>query len=248
MSPRKAIAGSSGDTKNYQDFLELFNDSPIPEDEKLYHLGLFIKRQALTRILFLYELYKKILNIHGIIVEFGVRWGQDLALFESFRGMLEPFNHNSRIVGFDTFAGFPSISGKDKMELTSKGDLTVTKEYEHYLEKVLLSHEQASPIHHIKKFELIKGDAVETFKRYLEAHPETIIAFVYFDFDIYEPTKKCLELCKDYLSRGSIVAFDQLNHPDWPGETVALREILGTCNHKIERMPFMPTASYIRIA
>ncbi len=46
-------------------------------------------------------------------MEFGVKWGQNLALFQSFRGMYEPYNHNRKIIGFDTFEGFPSVDKKD---------------------------------------------------------------------------------------------------------------------------------------
>ena len=53
-----------------------------------------------------HELYQKILNVHGVVIEFGTRWGQNLALFESFRGMYEPYNHFRKIIGFDTFEGF----------------------------------------------------------------------------------------------------------------------------------------------
>src|SRR6476661_4121753 len=73
-------------------FYELFRNSPIPENEVLANLGLFIKRQDLSRILFMNELYRKIINVHGIVMEFGVRWGQNLALFESFRGAYEPLD------------------------------------------------------------------------------------------------------------------------------------------------------------
>jgi len=59
------------------------------------------------------DLYRKSMDMHGVIMEFGVRWGQDLALFECFRGMYEPFNHNWKILGFDTFSGFPSVHEKD---------------------------------------------------------------------------------------------------------------------------------------
>lgn len=224
-------------------FLELFKESPIPDNEKIQHLGLFIKRQPMSRIIFMWELYKNIINVHGSIFEFGVRWGQDLALFESFRGILEPFNHNRRIIGFDTFSGFPSITENDK--LAKVGDMGVTENYDSFLEDVLHNHENASPISHIKKFELVKGDAILTCKRYLEDHPETIIAFAYFDFDIYEPTKECLKLCKDHFIKGSIIAFDELNNPNWPGETIALKEVMGLNNIKIQRLPFMPTASYV---
>lgn len=243
----KEIISSDIDSIIYDKFIELFMLCPIPDNEKLNNLGLFIKRQALSRMIFMYELYKKIINTHGVIIEFGVRWGQDLALFESFRGMLEPFNFNRRIIGFDTFRGFPSISKKDKSEIWKVGDLNVVENYEDYLERLLQNHERTSPISHIKKYELIKGDATKTFKEYLDIHQETIIAFAYFDFDLYEPTKICLEMCKDRFTKGSIIGFDEINHPDWPGETIALKEVLGINNIRIQRFPFMPTASYIII-
>lgn len=245
MNRKKKIVQHNTDKLNYEKFLNLFQECPIPDNEKINNLTLFIKRQSMSRLVFMYEIYKKIINVHGVIVEFGVRWGQDLALFESFRGMLEPFNYNRKIIGFDTFEGFPSVSTKDNLNLNKKGDMHVTKNYDAYLEEILQSHENASPLSHIKKYEMIKGDARVTFKKYLDEHPETIIAFAYFDFDIYEPTKICLELCRDRFTRGSVIGFDELNHPDWPGETLALKEILGLDKVRIERIPFMPTASFI---
>jgi hypothetical protein len=71
--------------------------------------------------------------------------------------------------------------------------------------------------------------------QYLEDHPETIIALAYFDFDLYEPTRDCLEQIKDRLTKGSVVAFDELNDPDSPGETLALMEVLGLRNVRLKR-------------
>jgi len=241
---RKSITQSGADKTTTENLIRLFKDCPIPEGEMLNHLALYIKRQNMSRLIFFYELYKKIIDVHGVAIMFGVRWGQDLALLETFRGMMEPFNHNRKIIGFDTFEGFPSVSQKDNLGLNKKGDLKVVKGYEAYLDKVLRAHEDASPLAHIKKFELIKGDATKTFKQYLEEHPETIIAFAYFDFDIYEPTKACMELCRGHFTKGSVIGFDELNHPEWPGETLAVRETLGLGNIRLNRFPFMPTGSY----
>jgi len=230
------------DVTNYASLLDMFNNSTIPQNEKLYHLCLFTKRQPMSRFLFMYEVYKRIINVHGVIFEFGVRWGQDLAWYENFRGIFEPYNYNRRVVGFDTFEGFPSVSD---YETNSKaGDFSVTKGYENELEKILSIHSENNPISHMKKHELIKGDATVTVEKYLKNHPETIIAFAYFDFDIYEPTKVCLDLCKDHFVKGSIIGFDEVNHPDWPGETVALKEVFGLNNIKLERIPFSPTQSF----
>lgn len=169
-----------------RNFLNLFKNSPIPDDEILYNLGLFINRQNLSRILFMNELYKKIVDVHGIIIEFGVRWGQNLSLFESFRGIYEPFNYNREIVGFDTFEGFKSIDKLDgSNEIIKEGSYSVTSNYEDYLDKILSYHESESPIAHLKKYKLIKGDATKTIYEYLKENPQAIIAFAYFDFDIY---------------------------------------------------------------
>jgi len=188
-------------------------------------------------------LYKKIIDIHGVVIEFGVRWGQNLALLQNFRGIYEPFNYNRKILGFDTFEGFPSVSDKDKN--FKKGDYGVTKEYEKYLQKILNYHESECPILHIKKFEIIKGNAIKKLKDYLKNNPETIIAFAYFDFDLYEPTKKCLELIKGHLTKGSIIGFDELNVKEFPGETIALKEVFGLGKYKIKRSPISSLQSYI---
>jgi hypothetical protein len=228
--------------------VRLFKKCPIPKEELLLNLPLFIKRQDLTRILFLNELYKKILDVHGIIMEFGVRWGKDMALFESFRGIYEPFNHSRKIIGFDTFQGFPAVHEKDgNSDVVNKGAYAVSENYQEYLKEIMDYHEQESPISHIKKYQLIKGDASQEIDKYLKENPETIIALAYFDFDIYEPTKKCLQAIRGRLTKGSIVGFDELGVHYFPGETQALQEALGLDKYKIKRSPYSSVQSYIII-
>lgn len=239
---------TSKEVSNRGKLFELFKNCPIPEKELLMNLPLFLSRQNLSHIMFMNELYKKIIGVHGIIIEFGVRWGYNLSLFESFRGMYEPFNHNRKIVGFDTFEGFPSVNEKDgKSDIISVGSYSVTKDYDKYLDQILDYHENESPISHIKKYEIVKGDVMVKIDEYLKNNPETIIAFAYFDFDIYEPTKKCLNAIKGCLTKGSIIGFDQLNSHDYPGETLALKETLGIGNYEIARNPLSPVQSYIVI-
>lgn len=237
---------SSKEVTTREKFYETFTRCPIPPNELLANLGLFINRQSLSRILFMHELYRQILPVHGIIVEFGVRWGQNLALFESFRGMYEPHNYTRKIVGFDTFSGFPSVSAQDgKDAIASVGAYGVNPEYETYLDDILKYHEMESPLSHIKKYELIKGDATVTLEKYLQDHPETIVALAYFDFDIYEPTKRCLELIMNHVTKGTVIGFDELNFPAFPGETKAFKEVLGLSRYAIRRSPLNPTPSYI---
>jgi len=245
----KTIESQSPTESSVRDsFFEIFRNCPIPEDELLSNVGLFIKRQDLSKILFMNDLYKAITNVHGAIYEFGVRWGQNMAIFESLRGIYEPFNYNRKIVGFDTFEGYPSVHEKDgKSEAVSIGAYGVTENYEEYLRRVLDYHEQESPISHLKKYELIKGDATKELPEYLQANPETIIALAYFDFDLYEPTVKCLEAIKGHLTKGSIVGFDELNYHDFPGETLALKEVFGLDKYRLIRSPYSSLKSYMVI-
>ncbi|MEC1715545.1 crotonobetainyl-CoA--carnitine CoA-transferase [Schinkia azotoformans] len=239
-----ASFASDSEKRNRASFYELFKNNPLPEDEILNNLGLFINRQNLSRILLMHELYKKIIEVNGVVMEFGVRWGQNLCLFEIFRAIYEPYNYTRKIIGFDTFEGFKSVHQKDG-KLNRTGDYSVTPLYEEYLKRLLNYHESESPVAHIKKSLLIKGDAIVTLEEYLEQHTETIIAFAYFDFDLYEPTKKCLELIKDRVTKGSIIAFDELNHPGFPGETQAFLEVIGVRNCTLKRSPLAPYVSYI---
>ena len=241
-------SSSSQESISREEFLNLFKQCPIPENELLQNLGLFIKRQDLSRIIFMNEIYQKILNVHGVIIEFGTRWGQNLALFESFRGMYEPYNHTRKIIGFDSFEGFPSTHAKDgQHDVIKKGGFSVTKGYEDYLDSILNYHETESPISNMKKYRLIKGDAIKETQIFLEKNPHTIIALAYFDFDLYEPTKKCLELIKPYITKGTVIGFDELNHSTYPGETLALKEVFGLDAFKITRTPYSSHTSYITI-
>ncbi|GAI57634.1 unnamed protein product, partial [marine sediment metagenome] len=207
-----------------------------PDDQILSNLGLFLSSKNLARILLMHHIYQQIIDVQGIVIDFGTRWGQNMSLFAAMRGIYEPFNRHRKIVGFDTFEGFPSISEQDgSSDLMQAGSITVTENYEEYLEKVMEYQELDNPLSHIKKFEIVAGDAVVEIDRYLARYPETIIALAYFDFDIYEPTQKCLKAIRPHLVKGSLLAFDELNDRDSPGETIALQEVFGLNNVRLKR-------------
>ncbi len=234
------------ETKEINDLSKKIRSSLIPDKELPNNLGIYLTRQNLSRINFIQEIYKLILPVHGSIVEFGVRWGQNLCLFSSLRGIHEPYNYNRKILGFDTFNGFPSLDDKDSLGL-SVGDYSIDRNWKNDLEDILDFHNMNSPIPHIKKYELIEGDASKTFPKYLSENPETIISLAYFDFDIYKPTHDCLKALLPHLTKGSVLAFDELNVAEFRGETIALSEVIGLSKYSIKRFPFSPLTSYIVI-
>jgi hypothetical protein len=181
-------------------------------------------------------------------MEFGVRWGQTLSIMSALRGIFEPFNRHRKIIGFDTFEGFTGIGAKDgELCRCVDGSFSVTSEYETYLDKLLNLQEKLNPIAHLKKYELVRGNAMETIPSYFAKHPETIVSLAVFDFDIYEPTRIALEAVKPHLCKGSILVFDELCDDVFPGETIALQEVLGLNNVRIERNPMTARVSYVVI-
>jgi len=166
-------------------------------------------------------------------------------LFSTFRSIYEPFNRHRKIIGFDTFSGFPTLDKKDgNSDLMSEGNVATTKNYQDYLEKIMSLKETQNPLDHIKKFQINVGDASKTVPNYLKENPHTVIALAYFDFDIYEPTKICLNAIRNHLVKGSVLGFDELNDEDSPGETIALMETFGLNSINLRRLPITSRTSF----
>ncbi len=71
-----------------------------------------------------------------------------------------------------------------------------------------------------------------------------IVSLLYLDFDLYEPTKIALENFFPRMPKGSVIAFDELDNPLWPGETQAMIEFCKDHKLRIQRLPFDPYVGY----
>ncbi|MFY0665852.1 MAG: hypothetical protein JXQ97_14620 [Natronospirillum sp.] len=203
-----------------------------------------LSRQSLSRILYWNQLYGKIIEVPGVIMEFGVHWGASINILTALRGIYEPYNYSRKIIGFDTFSGFLGVDITQDGKIAEDGDYSVSDDYEKALNDILDLQEKNAPLNHLKKFELIKGDAALEVNRYLEKNSQSVVAMAIFDMDIYAPTKKVLESIVPRLTRGSLIVFDELNCEKFPGETRAVDEVLGINNLKLRRDPNMPFCSW----
>lgn len=221
----------------------LLRNSPIPDNELLHNLLLYSSPALISRFLSLERIYKIALESHGDILEMGTRWGQNIAIFNSLRSIYEPYNRFRRIIAFDTFEGFPEIDPIDGSKFKA-GSFSTTADYYAYLNKVIsyLDKENVKPCQNL--IEVIKGDAVENVKKYIIDNPSTIVSLAFFDFDIYKPTKKCLQYIIPRLVKGSVVAFDEANDKDCPGETQAIIEEIGLNNISLKRSHINSRISY----
>jgi hypothetical protein len=46
------------------------------------------------------------------------------------------------------------------------------------------------------------------------------------------------------MPKGAVIAFDELDNPMWPGETLALVESLGVCKLALRRLEWDPYISF----
>ncbi len=202
------------------------------------HSVVTLRRQSISRILYYDHLYQKILNVPGVICEFGVQWGATLAQLISLRGLYEPYNYARVVVGFDTFAGFPEVGENDGH--SKVGEYSTLDSYELVLDELLKIHESFSPFSHKKKYQLVKGNASDSIDGWLKENPHAIISMAIFDMDLYKPTRDVLEKIIPRLTKGSLLVFDELNCEHFPGETMALNEVLGLNNLSLKTHPHQP--------
>jgi hypothetical protein len=230
----------------YYDNLNDYWDSSIGTNlDKLKAFTKYVPLPEFPRLFARYEIFKKILHVHGNIIECGVHQGGGLMTWAILSSIFEPINHIRKIVGFDTFEGFPELTNEDIVEENNSakvGGLAVNSFQD--LQTAIQLYDTFRPLGHINKVELVKGDATISIEKYLLDNPHLVVSLLYLDFDIYKPTKRAIELLLPRMPKGSIIVFDELNNKDWPGETLAVLETIGINNIKIERFPFQPQISF----
>jgi hypothetical protein len=235
------------DRKSYVFAEQSFQTSQIRLFDKLEAFPRFSSKRSLARFLCKYEIYQKIININGVVIECGVFNGSGLFTWAQLANIYEPTNYNRKIIGFDTFEGFPSVCDLDESAESKPqiGDLqgdsydSILKSVEKYNEERHLSH--------IPNVNLIKGDFMVTASEYLDNNKHLLVALLYLDFDLYEPTKKALDVFLPRMGKGSIICFDEINCESYPGETMAMIEKFDLSKYQINRFPTDPWISYIQL-
>ena len=228
---------------------EMFTSSPIPTADLMSNFGLYTRSSALVKFLVLDDLYKRILNVPGAIVEFGCWWGQNLVVFENLRAIYEPFNKTRKIVGFDTFSGYVGHSALDpKSPVFAHGNFGATSGYREYLQTLLSVHEQSNVMGHVSgEHEIVAGDIRESTKVFFLQHPGLTVALAYCDVGLYEPTLAGLNSIKPHLVPGSVVLLDEFTWSQASGEAVAFREAFGNVRYKIEKQPLTPMRAIVTV-
>lgn len=234
------------DTEYNSSLEQFFTDASGSNVDKLRSFTKFIPVPDLGRFLARAHIFSRIVNVHGSIIECGVHRGGGLMGWATLSAIYEPLNHVRKVVGFDTFEGFADIHPNDRSSHDNahlaRGALRAPLEAE--IREAVRLFDSVRPLGHIAKVELVKGDATRTIPDYLIQNPHFVCALLYLDFDLYEPTKAAIEHLLPRIPRGGVIAFDELNVAQWPGETLAVLDTVGIRNLRIQRLPHQPQISF----
>ena len=228
----------------------MFKRSKLSIKDKLINFPRFVNRRDIATFINRYEIFKKIINVHGSIIECGVNLGAGFFSWFHFSSILEPYNSSRYIVGFDTFEGFKSDNKNDDKGIYRDEELfkdfTSKQSHAEMIDSINVQNENR-PLSHLNKLSVVKGDAVKTIPKYIDENPHLLISLLHIDFDIHKPTSVAIKNFLPRMPKGSIIAFDDLNAHEGPGETIAFIESMNIKNFRLERNSFDSYLSYLVI-
>ena len=207
----------------------LFESTGMSDFERFRNFPVFTPRYNLSRFLVHYELFKKIRELPGAIVDLGVYQGASTFTWAKLCEIFCPTDVRKVVYAFDTFKGFPSLSKNDGGR-SEKNDRKVGGFHSGAaIERDLkLAQEAMRPdkhIRHINRIEFVKGDAVKTIPKFVKSKGAGLrVALLNIDFDLYEPTKTALKYFIPLMVRGGVIILDEYALETFGGETKAVDE------------------------
>ena len=204
-----------------------------------YENGFYLTSQKnrLATAIAHWELYKKVIDIPGEIVEVGTYKGTSLIRFLTYRDISES-PCSKKVISFDAFGRFPRTGRQEDDEFIQEfeaggGDGISLGDLERILK-----------LKHFENYELIEGDIFETIPRYLEKHKNLKISILHVDVDAYSPTKFCMESLYEKVTRGGVIVLDDYTLVE--GATKAIDEFFRQhSNIRIEKLGLNYKPSYI---
>ncbi|MCB2013672.1 MAG: TylF/MycF/NovP-related O-methyltransferase [Sphingobium sp.] len=214
---------SAGEDNFFAKIEDIYEKYPHQIRHYLNLYPVYASRRSLIRQLVHYELFKHTIDLPGHYLDFGVYFGNSFFFWHKLIETLTPTATHKKVIGFDTFSGFPSLAAEDGGE-----DSSVQKEVgglnsESFLEefRLLLELHNDDAVIPAKRGHIVVGDIAATLPAWLDENPEARFCLINIDVDIFEPTMNILESCWDRLVSGGVLILDEYATSKWPGETRA---------------------------
>ncbi len=195
---------------------------------------LYSKPSRVLKTISHYEIFKKSLNIKGVIIECGVFKGTSLIKFLTFRDLLN--KKNKRVFGFDVFGSFPNQKLKKDNKFSKYHDkiagygLPIGDLNKHLKNK------------EFKNFKLIKGNIKDTIPKFLKNNKKLKISFLHLDLDVFEPTIAALNFFYKHVSKNGIILLDDYNMIE--GATKAINQFKKKQKLKFHKLKFNRKLKY----
>ena len=209
------------------------------------HYNLFMNEERFSKLLIHYEVFKKIKNIPGSIIECGVFKGTSFSRFAMLRELIGNKKKN-KLVAFDVFSDeFPNTNFQNekiqrKHWIKTAGGSSIST---NQIDKIFKKKK-------IENYELIKGDVLKTIPKFIKNNPKLKICLLNIDIDFVETTQCVLDNFYDKVVKGGIVLFDNYQGVGtggtfYKGETDTINKFLKKINKKVIKFPFFNRPSYI---
>jgi hypothetical protein len=212
--------------KKYKKIINIINNYKISKFELISNYGLYSGDTNLFKTLTIYDIVKRIKNIKGDIIEFGVWKGNTSFLIKK---ILDVYKIKKKIYLFDHFKGLIHFTKND-----SKKGLIFRNKY--IGNKKLIK--EIIKFFNFKKIYIIDKDATELTEKFFTGKK---FSLVIMDVDLYEPSIKILNSIEKNLSRKGLIVFDEGNSKIWSGEKKAMDNFLKKYEKKYKK-EFIPYA------
>ncbi len=244
--PTKQGSSTSFDQNIWDETEQIIICNKIAPRDVVEDFILYYRRVNLARTLAQIEIFKKQIDIPGSIVECGVFKGNSLLLWAKLADIYCYGDTLKKVIGFDTFKGFPALSKEDGKPDGARGKQVGGWDASNFLSvltQVIDIEQRDSMIPRFKRVELIQGDICQTIPEYVKENLGLRISLLHIDLDIYEPTLVALKYLYPLVVSGGVVLFDEYAMAGFPGESQAFDEYFNGKRPAMTKFPYISTPS-----
>jgi hypothetical protein len=185
-----------------QSIYDSFNNFILSEDRNIFF-------KMVKKI----ELFNRVKNIPGDIVECGVFKGTGMMVFLKLIKLYCP-NTIKKVIGFDFF-GEEFTSGLNSDDKNPMDNVLLRVVKEDRSVGYIINTLQKSGFNNSGDYKLVQGNVSVTSKNFVNDNPGFRISLLYLDLDIDEPTYEALNNFWDRISIGGIIIFDEYGYHIW---------------------------------
>ncbi len=210
----------------------------IDEPDLIANLASFGRRMHAMKAIAHYEVFKRIQDMPGDIVECGVYKGASLLGFARLLETFCPGDRTRKVLGFDHFQGLAARSEKDGRPDERVGNTAEgwnASGFRDTLFALVDAFNADAFVTSRKRIELVDGDVCDTAPAYVADNPGLRISLLHLDMDLYEPTLAALRAFWPKILTGGMVVLDEYAIREWPGESEALEEFFDGKPPRIEK-------------